>query len=79
MRTTWNIEDDVLNEVKEYARARSIPAGEAASKLIQKGLSARVPTRWENGLLVFDPGPEAEVITLERTLELEDALEEETF
>jgi hypothetical protein len=77
MRTTLNIEDEVLNEVKAYARARSIPAGEAASELIQRGLRAPVPTKWENGLLIFAPGPGSETITLERALEMKDAMEDE--
>lgn len=77
MRTTWNIDECVLDEVKSYAKTRSIPAGQAATELIQKGLQARVPTKWENGLLIFAPGPETEVVTLEQALAFEDALEEE--
>jgi hypothetical protein len=79
MRTTFNIEDGVLEEVKTYARARSIPVGQAANELLQKGLASRIPTRWENGLLIFDPGPEAEVITMERALAMKQAMEEEPF
>jgi hypothetical protein len=77
MRTTLDIRDDVLEQVKAYAAARSISQGSAASELIQRGLRAEVPTVWENGLLVFDPGPDAQVVTLEKTLELEDALEDD--
>jgi hypothetical protein len=77
MRTTLDIRDDVLEQVKAYAAARSISQGLAASELIQRGLRAEVPTVWENGLLVFDPGPDARVVTLEKTLEVEDALEDD--
>ena len=34
MRTTLNIADDVLERVKQYAVARAMPAGEAASYLL---------------------------------------------
>ena len=72
MRTTLDVRDDVLEQVRAYAAARSISNGEAISQLAERGLRAEVPTRWENGVLVFDPGPDAETLTLERTLELED-------
>jgi len=77
MRTTLDIRDDVLEKVNEYAAVRSISKGAAVSEVLERGLKASPPTRWENGLLIFDPGPGAEVITLERTLELEDAMENE--
>ena len=77
MRTTLQIRDDILQQVKEYAAARSISYGEAASEILERGLNGRVPTKWENGILVFDPGSDAEVVTLEHTLRLEDELEGE--
>src|SRR5271165_6375222 len=72
MRTTLEIRDDVLEQMKAYAAARSISNGAAASDLIQRGLTAEVPTTWENGLLVFDPGPSG-FVTLEHTLAVEDS------
>jgi hypothetical protein len=78
MRTTWNVEDDVVEKVKEYARARSIPAGEAASDLIRRGLQAGVPTKWENGLLIFAPGPEG-AVTAEHVMDLKDEIEGEPW
>jgi hypothetical protein len=77
MRTTIDIRDDVLERVKEYAAARSISNGAAVSEVLERGLNAEVPTKWENGFLVFDPGPSAEIVTLEHTLALEDAMEDE--
>jgi hypothetical protein len=29
-------------------------------------LNAEVPTKWENGILIFSPGPGAEMITVEK-------------
>jgi len=77
MRTTLEIRDDVLARVKEYAAARSISNGTAVSDILERGFNAPVRTKWENGLLIFDPGPNAETISLERTLELEDEIEDE--
>ncbi len=77
MRTTVDIRDEVLEKVKEYAAARSISNGKAISDMVERGLNAPVGTIWENGLLVFDPGPNAEIVSLERTLQLEDETEDE--
>jgi hypothetical protein len=77
MRTTLNISDDVYDRVKQFAAARSISTGEATSVLLNRALSAGPPTRWENGLLIFDPGSGVEDVTLEHTLQLEDAMEDE--
>jgi len=78
MRTTWNYDDDVVEHVKEYAQARSIPAGEAANELIRRGLSAGVPTRWENGILIFAPGPEG-TVSAEHVMKLKDEMESELW
>jgi hypothetical protein len=77
MRTTLNISDEVFNQVKEYAAARSISKGAAASEILERGLKAEVPTKWENGILIFSPGPDSEMITLEKTLAMKDAMESE--
>jgi hypothetical protein len=38
MRTTINIDDDVLNAVKEISRRQARPVGEVASKLLRDAL-----------------------------------------
>jgi hypothetical protein len=77
MRTTLDIRDDVLEQVRDYAAARSISKGAAASEILERGLNVEVPTKWENGILIFSPGPGAEMITLEKALALKDAMESE--
>jgi hypothetical protein len=77
MRTTLDIRDDVMEKVKEYAAARSISKGAAVSDVLERGFNAEVPTKWENGILIFSPGPESEMITLEKTLAMKDAMESE--
>jgi hypothetical protein len=76
MRTTLNLDDEVLREVKTYAVNRSIPLGEAVSLLVRRGLSIPCPTRRVNGLLVFDPPGEIPPVSTAhvRRLEEEDAL-----
>jgi hypothetical protein len=74
MRTTLEIRDDVLEKVKAYAAARSISNGSAATELIERGLNAEVPTKWENGILIFAPGPGG-AVTAEQVMKIKDELE----
>jgi hypothetical protein len=74
MRTSWNIDDEVLREVKEYAEARSIPADEAASLLIRRGFRAKIGMRQENGVFVFDIPANSPTVTCEHGQKLIDEL-----
>jgi hypothetical protein len=78
MRTTVDIRDDVLTRVKEYAAARSISNGSAVSEILERGLDAEVPTKWENGILIFAPGP-AGAVTAEHVMRLKDEMESELW
>jgi hypothetical protein len=49
MRTTLNLDDDVLELLKDYAENRSVALGKAASELVRRGLEAPVQTRMING------------------------------
>jgi hypothetical protein len=75
MRTTLNLDDDAVRIVKQYAEARSIPLGRAASELVRKGSQSPTPTRLVNGFVVFDIPPGGPKITTERVKELESELE----
>jgi hypothetical protein len=74
VRTTWNFDEEVVQEVKRYARERSIPAGEAASRLIRRALKTGVGIRYENGFPVFDVPPDTPVVTKEHVQQLIDEL-----
>ena len=52
MRTTINLDDDVLREIKEYAENRSVALGKAVSDLVRRGLNTPVQTELRNGLHV---------------------------
>jgi hypothetical protein len=76
MRTTLSIDDDVLEQVKEYAENRGVPLGRAASDLLRRGITRPAPTHVENGLRVFSRSAAAPTITPElvRTLDGEQDL-----
>lgn len=78
MRTTLEIRDDVLERVKEYAAAHSISNGEAVTEILERGLSSGVPMKWENGILIFAPGPEG-AVTAEHVMRLKDEMESELW
>lgn len=63
MRTTLAIDDDVLDQVKEYAAQRRVPLGRAATELIRRGISHPAPTRVKNGLRVFSRSADSPLIT----------------
>jgi hypothetical protein len=72
MRTTVNLDDDVLRAIKAYAENRSMALGQAVTLLVRKGLSVPCPTRRENGLLVFDPPTGGASVTDELVRRIED-------
>jgi hypothetical protein len=52
MRTTLDIDDDILIAAKELARAQKSTAGQVISELARKALSSarREPTEYRNGV-----------------------------
>lgn len=75
MRTTLNLDDSVLDDLKEYAERRSLALGKAASDLLRKGLASSTPTRLVNGFVVFDIRAEPSKITTELVKKIESDLE----
>ena len=53
MRTTLDIETDVLNAAKALAVARGVSVGAALSELARRGVAARMPLSARNGFPVF--------------------------
>ena len=70
MRTTLNLDDDVLDSLKQYAGSRSMALGKAASDLMRRGLSAPVQTRLVNGFYTIVLPEDEPKITSERVKEL---------
>jgi hypothetical protein len=71
MRTTINLDDDVVSIVRQYAESRSIALGKAISELVRRGMNTSRPTRIVNGLLVVDLPPDSPRVTTSRVRELE--------
>jgi len=55
MRTTLELEDDVVHAAKQLARQRGATMGEVVSQLIRQGLDAKDPPRVRNGVPLFIP------------------------
>jgi hypothetical protein len=70
MRTTLNLDDDVVEMVRRYSESRSLALGKAASELVRRGFTTPTPTRIVNGLVVFDLPPDSPRITSERVKQL---------
>jgi hypothetical protein len=71
MRITLNLDDDVMEILRESSQRESISLGQAASELILKGAATRTPIRMVNGVAVFDIPLGGPKITSERVKELE--------
>ena len=74
MRTTINIDDDLLAVIRSIAETSSRPIGRVASELIRKGLRRDEKTGYEDGLPVFEVRESAPAITLEDVKKDEDGV-----
>jgi len=57
MRTTLDIDDDVLQAAKELAASRRLTAGQVLSALARKGLEPARTARLRNGVPVLPRRP----------------------
>ena len=53
MRTTLDVENDVLDAARVLAVARGVSVGTALSELARRGVAARMPLGSRNGFPVF--------------------------
>ena len=73
MRTTLDIDDDVLQAVKEIAEVRGMTAGQALSGLVRQALTSDRPARTRNGIPVLPRrSPNAPRPTMKLVHELRD-------
>jgi hypothetical protein len=66
MRITINLDRKILGIARQYACDRDISLDKALSELARKGLNAPRPTRYVNGLLVFDLAKNSPSVTMEQ-------------
>ena len=74
MRTTLDIEEDVLLAAKEIARQKKMTVGRVLSLLARQSLSKESPVSNEHGLPLFPIQPNAGAVTLELVNRLRDEL-----
>jgi uncharacterized protein (DUF2342 family) len=72
MRTTLDIEEDVLLAVKEIARRQGVSIGKVLSELARQALSRQDAGTACNGVPLFPIQPQAGVVTLELVNQLRD-------
>lgn len=66
MRTTLDIDDDVLQAAKEIAANRGTTMGKVISELARKGLRPKPWVRVRNGVPLLGPrGPNDPILTVE--------------
>lgn len=72
MRTTLNIEDDVLFAVKQFSRERHESAGQLISELIRQALLPKSVGKKRNGVPMFPVKPGAKVVSMDLVNRLRD-------
>jgi hypothetical protein len=72
MRTTLDIEDDVLSAAKDIARRRGVSIGRVLSELARRALTERTTGVTRDGLPLFPIQPDAGIVTLELVNQLRD-------
>ncbi len=72
MRTTVDIEDDVLLATKELARQQGVSMGKVLSNLARQALTRSVPMDTRDGVSLFPISRESGVVTLELVNRLRD-------
>jgi hypothetical protein len=72
MRTTLSLDDDVLQEVKAYAKSRDVAIGKAVSELVRRALHAPLETRMVNGFHVVKLPPGSPPVSTEDIRKLQD-------
>lgn len=71
MRTTLNLDDDVLELVARQAKLRGVSLGKTVSDLLRKGLNASTPAQNKQGLVVFQLPPDSPKVTTEDVRRIE--------
>jgi antitoxin component of RelBE/YafQ-DinJ toxin-antitoxin module len=74
MRTTLDIDDDVLQAAREIARRKGMTMGQVVSELSRQALTRPVESETRNGIPLFPRKPDGEIVTLELVNELRDEI-----
>ena len=74
MRTTLDIDKDVLLAAKEIARQKGMTVGRVLSDLARKSLTKTSSITKKDGLPLFPVQPDAGIVTLELVNQLRDEM-----
>jgi hypothetical protein len=72
LRTTLDIDEDVLLAAREIARQRGVSMGQVLSDLARQALTRRTTGGTRNGVPLFPIRPDSGVVTLELVNQLRD-------
>jgi hypothetical protein len=72
MRTTLDIDQDILLAAKEIAKQRGVSMGKVLSELARQALTQQVAPATRNGVPLFPRQQGADVVTLELVNRLRD-------
>lgn len=73
MRTTLDLDEDVLQAAKELAAVRGVTAGKVVSDLVRKALKPTGPIpKMRNGVPLLPPRPDQRIMTMKLVNELRD-------
>jgi len=72
MRTTLELDDDLVSTAKQLARERRVTLGQVISELARQSLAAKAPPKIRNGVRLLVPRPGAPPPTLELINRLRD-------
>lgn len=74
MRTTIDLDEDILRAAKEIAQQRGTTVGQVLSDLARQALTRPSETTTRNGLPLLPVRPGAQIVTLELVNQLRDEL-----
>jgi hypothetical protein len=72
MRTTLEIDDDIINGARILAKQRGVSIGQLISELARQSLVSPMPQKVRNGVLLFTPKPGVPAPDLQLVNELRD-------
>lgn len=59
MRTTLELDDDLVSDAKQVAREKGVSLGQVISELARQSLTRSTPQKLRNGVRVFTPKSDA--------------------
>ena len=71
MRTTLNLDDDILALAMRQAKLRGLSLGKTVSDLVRRGLQAPTSSQNKNGLVVFQLPQDSPKVTTDQVRRIE--------